>query len=445
MRFVRMVFALATVVACASVGWAATELLKDVRPGIQSGNSDEFVYLGAGAYLLNGDDGVAGKELWISNGTTAGTHLLADINPGPVGSDPAGLIVFGGDFVLFGADNGAVGKELWKTDGTASGTVLVKDINPGAGGSSPQYLKHIGNSWGKVLFTADDGVHGRELWVSDGTAAGTFLVKDINPGAADGYPSEPYYPGSGAVAYFSADDGAIGKQLWESDGTNAGTKMYTVNPAGSSFPSGMNLFNGKLVFAAYDAAHGQEIWSVAPGDYAGAALLKDINPGPANGNPYAFAVADPLLLFIGNDGVHGAEPWRTDGTAAGTQMVKDVNPGAPDGSISWGEMVSTFFTVVFFATDGIHGAEPWVSDGWDAGTAMLYDVRPGAAGSDPVGARFANNRAWFRANDGVHGAEPWWTDGLVSLLTSGGGCGATGGGFAWLTLVPLLLAAFRRR
>ena len=109
MRFVRMVFALAAVLACASVGWAATELLKDVRPGIQSGNSDEFVYLGAGAYLLNGDDGVAGKELWISNGTTAGTHLLADINPGPVGSDPVGLIVFGGDIVLFGADNGAVG------------------------------------------------------------------------------------------------------------------------------------------------------------------------------------------------------------------------------------------------------------------------------------------------------------------------------------------------
>ena len=108
-------------------------------------------------------------------------------------------------------------------------------------------------------------------------------------------------------------------------------------------------------------------------------------------------------------------------------------------------MASTFFTAVFFATDGIHGAEPWVSDGWDAGTAMLYDVRPGAAGSDPAGARFANNRVWFRANDGVHGAEPWWTDGLVSLLTSGGGCGATGGGFAWLTLVPLLLAAFRRR
>jgi ELWxxDGT repeat protein len=159
----------------------------------------------------------------------------------------------------------------------------------------------------------------------------------------------------------------------------------------------MNLFNGKLLFAAFDAAHGQELWSVTPGDYAGAALLKDINPGPANGNPYAFAVADPLLIFIGNDGVprRGAVADRRDG--GGTQMVKDVNPGAPDGSISWGEMASTFYTVVFFATDGIHGAEP-MGDGRlgrrDGDAARRATRR---YGSDPVGARYLNNKVWFKA------------------------------------------------
>ena len=54
------------------------------------------------------------------------------------------------------------------------------------------------------------------------------------------------------VCRVTIDNGAIGIQLWESDGTNAGTKMYTVNPTGSAFPSGMNLFNGKLLFAAFD-------------------------------------------------------------------------------------------------------------------------------------------------------------------------------------------------
>ena len=494
MRFLRVLCLVFLFLACATVGWAATELLKDVRPGIQSGNSDEFVYLNTDLYILNGNDGVWGKELWVSDGTASGTKLLKDIFPGQGDSDPSGLLEVGGDVVFFGADNGVAGKELWKTDGTQAGTalvkdinpgaaasspnwlhaaagvvffsaddgvhgkelwktdgtdagtVLVKDINPGATGSTPQNLQHIGNSWEKLLFTADDGVHGRELWVSDGTPAGTVLVKDILPGAGDGYPSDPYYPLSGMYAYFRADDGVNGKQLWESDGTNAGTKMYLVNPAGDAFPTSMHLLGSKLIFAATDAAHGQELWSVTPGDYDGATLLKDINPGPANGNPYAFALADPLLVFVGNDGVHGAEPWRTDGTTAGTQMIKDVNPGAPDGSISWGDMASTFFTAVFFATDGIHGAEPWVTDGWDTGTAMLYDVCPGATGSDPVGARFANNRVWFRANDGVHGAEPWWTDGIASFLTSGGGgCRVTAGGFAWLSIFPLLFVLLRRR
>ena len=494
MRFLRVLCLVFLFLACATVGWAATELLKDVRPGIQSGNSDEFVYLNTDLYILNGNDGVWGKELWVSDGTASGTKLLKDIFPGQGDSDPSGLLEVGGDVVFFGADNGVAGKELWKTDGTQAGTalvkdinpgaaasspnwlhaaagvvffsaddgvhgkelwktdgtdagtVLVKDINPGATGSTPQNLQHIGNSWEKLLFTADDGVHGRELWVSDGTPAGTVLVKDILPGVGEGYPSDPYYPLSGMYAYFRADDGVNGKQLWESDGTTAGTKMYLVNPAGDSFPTSMYLLGNKLIFAATDAAHGQELWSVTPGDYDGATLLKDINPGPANGNPYAFALADPLMVFVGNDGVHGAEPWRTDGTTAGTQMIKDINPGASDGSISWGDMASTFFTAVFFATDGIHGAEPWVTDGWDTGTAMLQDVCPGAAGSDPVGARFAHHRVWFRANDGVHGAEPWWTDGIVSFLTSGGGgCDGTGGSFAWLSIFPLLFVFLRRR
>ena len=95
------------------------------------------------------------------------------------------------------------------TDGTAAGTALVADINPG----SAQLLRAdgftaLGN--GKALFSADDGTHGQELWVTDGTAAGTALVADINPGSARLRRLRLTALGNGK-ALFSADDGTHGR------------------------------------------------------------------------------------------------------------------------------------------------------------------------------------------------------------------------------------------
>jgi ELWxxDGT repeat protein len=56
--------------------------------------------------------------------------------------------------------------------------VLVKDIFPGSSSSNPQSPTPMS---GVLYFHADDGVHGDELWRSDGTAGGTYLLRDLDP------------------------------------------------------------------------------------------------------------------------------------------------------------------------------------------------------------------------------------------------------------------------
>jgi ELWxxDGT repeat protein len=98
--------------------------------------------------------------------------------------------------------------------------MLVKDIQPGSMGSGPDSLLNVG---GKLLFEANDGVHGAELWVSDGTAAGTSLFQDINPGVSSSLPGKIPTPSglgngvmtiAGTRVFFSATDILTGTELW---------------------------------------------------------------------------------------------------------------------------------------------------------------------------------------------------------------------------------------
>ena len=121
--------------------------------------------------------------------------------------------------LYFRADDGTSGFELWKTDGTAAGTTLVKDIATGSAGSYPDTLVPFGAD---LLFVAE-GSNGIELWKTDGTAAGTAEVADINPGTAGSIPNLAQAIVLQSKLWFSADDGTNGRELFCSDGTTAGT------------------------------------------------------------------------------------------------------------------------------------------------------------------------------------------------------------------------------
>ena len=138
-------------------------------------------------------------------------------------------------------------------------------------------------------FEADDGVSGFEIWKTDGTEAGTVMVRDI--AAVWGSNPDNFTPFNGEV-YFRADDGINGNELWKTDGTVNGTQMVlNINPTntnnfpGSSSPQGFIVFNGELYFAAADGASGRELWKTN-GTTQGTVMVKDINGAGADNSSY---------------------------------------------------------------------------------------------------------------------------------------------------------------
>jgi ELWxxDGT repeat protein len=129
------------------------------------------------------------------------------------------------------------------------------------------------------------------------------------------------------------------------------------------------------------------------------------------------------LFFVGDDGTHGRQLWVTDGTAAGTVAITDINDTA--GGIFPNNFYSPDLTVInnrlfFNGNDGIHGFEPWISDGTTAGTRMVQDINPGSASSYPASFTAFNGEVYFTADDGTNGTQPWVFLAPLDYTSSGG-------------------------
>ncbi len=400
--------------------FSGTFLVKDINSSGNEGSYPTNLTAVGGTLYFAADDGSHGDELWKSDGTPTGTQLVLDINTtGATGSSPHDLTAVGGT-LYFAADDGSHGDELWKSDST--GTALVTDINPG---SATSYLSSLAAVGGTLYFAADDGIHGTELWKSD--SSGTILVKDINPSSGS-YPIE--LVNFNGTLYFTADDGTHGYELWKSNGTSAGTALVSdinpgdINPGGdSSNPSYLTVVGGTLYFAADDGSHGEELWKT---DGTTTTLVQDINSGDLGSRPGALVVVNGTLYFRADDGRTGPELWRSNGTS--TALVLDISPGKADSvtNPTPSNTAGVGGTLYFTADDGSHGDELWKTDGTSSGTQLVQDINPGSYGSSPHDLTAVGGTLYFAADDGSHGDELWKTDGTTTVMASDINLGSQG-------------------
>jgi ELWxxDGT repeat protein len=216
-----------------------------------------------GSVFFSAEDAAHGRELWVTRGTPQTTMLVRDIAPGTASSTPV-IVAATPTRVFFLADaQDGTGNELWVSDGTSEGTHLVRDI---VAGPASTEMRSFVASGERLYFVADDrSGSGPELWVSDGTEAGTHIVVDLipgNDGLGDPGPINLVAAPDGRVA-FSIPNSEVGYELWLSDGTAAGTRRLSDINAGpeSSWPDQMFLMERTLLFAAYEPVHGRELWA----------------------------------------------------------------------------------------------------------------------------------------------------------------------------------------
>lgn len=328
-------------------------------------------------------------------------QLISNIDATAPGASAEEFLEIDGT-IFFTADDGIHGSELWKSDGTAEGTVLIKDLLPGVDGSSARDLAELN---GLLFFVASDEGSGSRLWRSDGTAAGTKPVHPAALGSAHG----PLVHLNERL-YFAAADAAGRWGLWATDGTDAGTLLAAdVDPF---HPASFVVSGGTLYFSGGDETQGYELWR-SDGTAAGTWRVSDIAPTADGSRPLLLGEVNGRLFFAADDGVHGFELWTSDGTAEGTTLVRDMNPGDASSLNFTQSLVELDGVAYFFADDGVHGKELWRSDGTAAGTTLVADLEPGSRTSNPNTLVRLHDRIYFIA-DIAYGSKLWQSDGTAA-------------------------------
>lgn len=474
----------------------STQRITDINPGVSNAAPNAMISFSSAIYF-SANDGSHNRELWKTDGIT--TTLVKDINPSSFGdglyAQSEMFTIFGGR-LYFSADSGN-GLELWRTDGSGPGTALF--TSDGVNTFIPQHLivlptkmliantfygtlaeqlwstdgTQAGNqfitssftissskvviSGSRAYFGRTDATHGNEPWVSDGTAAGTYLLADVRPGVSSGLLD--FSGTSQGFVVFGTDDGTHGLELGVTDGTTNGTRVIDVargtpasnvtevasigsdvyiatkqglyvtqtNSSSTTLLTGkevskLTVVGSKMFFSASASLNSSdlELW-VTDGTAGGTKLVYDVRTGTTGSNPEQLVSFGGLVYFVADDGVHGKELWRSSGSPndpLNTKLYYEFASGAADGSIEQMQVIGTHLFI-------LAGGNLYVDNNSNSFTLLASN----ASSLMPW-----NNIVYFSGYTADTGHELWRTDGtasgtyLLKDIVPGTGSSYPGGG-----------------
>jgi ELWxxDGT repeat protein len=379
---------------------SGTRLLADILPGGSSSDS-RLVTVWNGALYFFAHDGTTYRLMRLTS-PDATPEILANVSPPPrindtAGSEPVRCLAPNavplGNKLLFTARTVEAGTELWSTDGTAAGTAMVMDINAALDvsnnpmGSQPCGLTLFQN---RAYFSATGSADGTSgLWSSDGTAAGTARFGNLLAGGPFLYNNELYFVGTDTT-------GTLGSQTWKTDGTVAGTRpLVTATNANETFRGiPVGITNGKLIFyISHSAPLVPPTYTLWASDGTAAPVqLSSFNLGGG-------LLARPDRLYFTTSTGGDEEPWVSDGTPAGTRRLADLDSAGSSHPYRYVD----FRGVVLIMTNDAAGPHVWRTDGTESGTVQLGKIPPRSNGVFTVGV--AGQNVFFSGVDSLLGEE----------------------------------------
>lgn len=300
--------------------------------------------------FFKGSDGIQRDEVWVTDGTVEGTHILKDINHTFLyesSSHPKNLTPFGNGILFSAIKTNCTKYSLYYSDGTEEGTVeLHNDLT-------------IGNEWvednGKMYFSGKNDTYGDELWCTDGTAEGTYLVKDIVEGTEGSEPIS-FFKVNNDIFFSAVLDNSF--RIWHTNGTTSGTTYYSIMSGYErvlkTTPSMVYLFKEDGIYSFDGISTAKvKVQAFRENSYPHVSIIM----GDLNNDLIVSSSADTKLQF---DPTSGFELYNYT-PSNGMEVIEDLNPlEAGDGVVNKAHFsypehtfINTGNSIYFYGSDGV--------------------------------------------------------------------------------------------